>query len=180
MRIRFTRHFFKNLRRNGRRKLVVIAGILVLHAVVIYGFVNVQPKNIHQPLLVYTAIVTDPSIIPYTFFEATQNPKCVEFQNPQAEHAAPLPDCTKPLAPPEGYLQLGQEGFIQLDLTLNAEGKVAQALLSQPSQFPALEAAAIHHIQSTWTFPPCTPTETHSCKHRIKFRWQNPLPPSAT
>ncbi len=180
MRITITRNFFKNIRRNGRRKLIILAGIAVIHGVVIYGFVTVEPKNIHEPLLVFTEIVTDPSIIPYTFYEATPTPACVQYRNAEGDNPAPLPHCSRPTPPPLGYEQLGDDGYIQLDLTLDAQGKITAAQVSHSSNQPHLDQAAITQIQSTWQFQPCNDSQGAACTQRIKFRWQRPEPVKAT
>lgn len=153
-----------------RRILLTILGVVVLHVVVIYGFMSFKVKLNNNPRLVYTHIVANPNVSQVMAYVALPQAPCVALDKTATANAA-LPSCTEIRPPPAGHNLLGDHNFIGLHFIVDAKGRVQQTAIVDSSGAPALDQAALEQVRDTWVFAPCQIDQNQNCAHTIKFRW---------
>jgi TonB family protein len=157
--------------KNPKRFALILSAIILLHLVVLYGFISVKPKVDNSPRLVYTSIYTDPNLTPTTFYIALPQTPCVKLQDNAPAVTDELPKCLELRKAPELAAQLNQEAYVQMDFTLDNTGKVIDPKVTKSCGNLEVDKAAQKHISETWQFAPCPADDANGCKRSIKFRW---------
>lgn len=158
--------------KNPKRLIIILSAIVVLHAVVIYGFSAIKPKPDNTPRVVFTSIYTDPNLTPTTFYIALPEAPCVKLQDNAPAVKEELPKCLELRKTPEIAAQMSPEAYVQMDFTLDETGKVLAPKVTKSCGNSDVDKAAQLHISETWQFAPCQNDDANACKRSIKFRWK--------
>jgi TonB family protein len=172
----------------NRKKRFIVGGATVAVIMIMFtiGYINQKPRD-YGSRLFFMDIFSDALPAPIknvvAIYESTGDETCAsalrEAQNANAsKDPAPLvfaakPACKAKVARPEGYQQLGKEGFVLLALNINKAGVVERAEVEKTSGFEPLDTAAVKEVVENWTFEPCKKQDNAvSCRQNIQFRWK--------
>ena len=150
----------------------------------------IQIKNIEQPTvepqatkpvdLTEKPFETPPIFIPPTEFTPIDNGSTLKGTTPEqiiqptyspftkaSIKRAPKPDY------PSAAARLLEEGTTGMNLLITADGRVANAEVTQSSGSARLDEAAVKHAMRNWVFTPCTENgKAVSCEQNMRLKWQ--------
>lgn len=125
------------------------------------------PDNLDESI---TAVIAPPDEVPVERGSAVPLPQIVGVR---ADSRYPL---TQPAYPSE-LIRLGKEGVVDVEVFVNASGRVADARIFRSSGFSAFDRATLDEARRKWRFQPATRdgapyAEWH--RLRVVFKLKNP------